>query len=61
MEIGRPTAEHVTLGLRPRVTCSTSGRHILHIPLTHVRHLLIDSNVATEVKPVRLVGNNQVR
>ena len=50
MEIGRPTVEHVTLGLRPRVTCSTSGRHILHIPLTHVRHLLIDSDVVARMK-----------
>ena len=41
MEIGRPSVEHVTLGLRPRVTCSTSGRHISHVPLTTVRHLLI--------------------
>jgi len=28
MEIGRPKVEDVTLGLRPRVTCSTLGRHI---------------------------------
>ena len=28
MEIGLPSVEDVTLGLRPRVTCSTSGRHI---------------------------------
>ena len=26
MEIGLPSVEDVTLGLRPRVTCSTSGR-----------------------------------
>jgi len=40
MEIDRPSVEDVTLGLRPRVTCSTSGRHISHVPLTTVRHLL---------------------
>ena len=28
MEIGLPSVEDVTLELRPRVTCSTSGRHI---------------------------------
>jgi len=28
MEIGIPSVEDVTLGLRPRVTCSTSDRHI---------------------------------
>jgi len=28
MEIGLPSVEHVALGLRARVTCSTSGRHI---------------------------------
>jgi len=28
MEIGRPSVEDVTLVLRPRVTCSTSSRHI---------------------------------
>ena len=41
MEIGRPSVEDVTLGLRHRVTCSTSGRHISHVPLTTVRHLFI--------------------
>ena len=39
MEIGLPSVEDVTLGLRPRVTCSTLGRHF-HVPLIHVRHLL---------------------
>jgi len=28
MEIGLPSVEDVTLGVRPRVTCSTLGRHI---------------------------------
>ena len=28
MEIGLPSVEDVTLGLRPRVACSTSGRHV---------------------------------
>ena len=32
VEIGRPSVEHVTLGLRRRVTCSTSGRHISMSP-----------------------------
>ena len=40
MEIGRPSVENVTLGLRPRVTFSTSGSSYFHVPLTTVRHLL---------------------
>jgi len=44
MEIGRPSVENVTFGLRPRVTFSTSGSSYFHIPLTTVRHLL---NVTT--------------
>jgi len=40
MEIGPPSVEDVTRGRSPRVTRSTSGRHISHVPLTHVRHLL---------------------
>jgi len=41
MEIGRPSAENVTLGLRPRVTFSTLGSSYFHVPLTTVRHVLI--------------------
>ena len=44
MEIGRFSVENVTLGLRPRVTFTTSGSSYFHVPLTTVRHLL---NVAT--------------
>ena len=40
MEIGRPSAENVTLGLRPRVTFSPSGSSYFHVPLTTVRNLL---------------------
>jgi len=40
MEIGRPSVENVTLGLRPRATFSTSGSSYFHVPLTTVRHLL---------------------
>jgi len=40
MEIGRPSVENVTLGLRPRVTFSTSGSSYFHVPLNTVRHLL---------------------
>jgi len=40
MEIGRPSVEDVTLGLRPRVTFSTKGSSYFHVPLTIVRHLL---------------------
>ena len=46
MEIGLPSIEDVTLGLRPRVTCSTSGCHIsmshsllLNVTLTTLHHL----------------------
>jgi len=39
MEIGRPSVENVTLGLRLRVTVSTSGSSYFHVPLTTVRHL----------------------
>ena len=41
MEIGRPSAENVTLGLRSRVTFSTLGSSYFHVPLTTVRHVLI--------------------
>jgi len=47
MEIGRPSVENVTLGLRPRVTFSTSGSSHFHVLLTTVHHLL---NVA-ETQP----------
>ena len=40
MEIGRPSVDNVTLGLRPRVTFSTSGSSYFNVPLTTVRHLL---------------------
>jgi len=40
MEIGRPSVENVTLGLRPRVTFSTSGSSYFHVPLTTVSRLL---------------------
>ena len=45
-EIGRPLVEHVTLGLRPRVTCSTSGRHI--------------SLSSDQLRAVSLIGRNAV-
>ena len=56
MEIGRPSVENVTLGLRPRVTFSTSGSSYFHAPLITVSHLLnvtladphfIDSSLST--------------
>ena len=44
MEIWRPSVEHVTLGLRPRVTSSCDmfnlGSSYFHVTLTTVRHLL---------------------
>ena len=40
MEIGRPSVENITLGLRPRVTFSNSGSSYFNVPLTTVRHLL---------------------
>ena len=39
MEIGRPSVEDVTLGLRPRVTFSTSGSSYFHVALTTVHHV----------------------
>jgi len=40
MEIMTTLGWNVTLGLRPRVTFSTSGSSYFHVPLTTVRHLL---------------------
>ena len=39
VEIWRPSVEHVTLGLRPRVTFNL-GSSYFHVALTTVRHLL---------------------
>ena len=39
MEIGRPSVEHVTLGLRPCVTYNLWSSYF-HVPLTTIRHLL---------------------
>ena len=41
MEIGRPSVENVTLGLRLRVAFSTSGSSYFHVPLTTVHHCIL--------------------
>ena len=36
MKIWRPSVENIKLGLRPRVTFSTSGSSYFHVPLSHM-------------------------
>ena len=43
MEIGLPSVEDVTLGLRPRVT-------YFHVPITTVRHLLNVAGGAVQIR-----------
>ena len=57
MEIGRPSVENVTLGLRPGVTFSTSGLSYFHVALTTMRHLLnVTSGRHKKTEPLSTVN-----
>ena len=51
------TCVSYALSTRPRVTCSTSGRHYFHVALTTVRHLLLSSD---QLRAASLIGRNAV-
>ena len=57
MEIGRPSVEHVTLGLRSSCDMFNLGSSYFHVPLTTVRHLL---NVSVNVE-FKVTLHEQVR